>query len=73
MSCSVLPSWPPVAGLFGFRCPATVAGLVVAVVVGVAIERVFRGGAPSHVGEKVLEAFKPSLPNTDASSSIVGI
>jgi hypothetical protein len=65
---------PFVARLLSQRCPSTVAGLVIAVVVD-AIDRMLAGWSRAHVRQKVLKAVaaRPALANTDSAPSVFWI
>lgn len=49
--------------------PSAVVGCVRAVAID-AVNRVFRGWAPAHVGQEVLERLAPAVTNRDASSAV---
>lgn len=65
---SSAPRWTSVAGLFGFRCPAAVDRVVVAVVID-SIKGVFRRWAWPHVTQKRLERVSPLVAHLDPTST----
>lgn len=59
-----------VAALFSLRCPPAVAGLVVAVFVGVSIYAVSAGWPGAHISNEVLERLEPSLADSNPSPAV---
>lgn len=72
--CVLSTARSTIVRLFLHRCPAAVAGLVVAVVVLALDSQTWR--SRSHVGEKVLESavrVRPALTDADASTAVLWI
>lgn len=59
-----------VAHLLSVRCPSAVARLVVSVVI-LAVNRVFRRGAWTHVFQKRIKRSSPSWANRNSSSAVI--
>lgn len=58
---------PTIVGLL-FRCsPADIAGFVIAVIVGVAVQGVFYGRAFPHIRQELLEAVDPLLADGNST------
>lgn len=62
-----------VRSLFHRRRPATVARLVIAALVGVAVDAVELGRRFAHVFQECLERIKPAFADRDAASAVSGV
>lgn len=66
------PARSLVGNLLALRRPPAVAGLVVAVVVGVAIDGMRWRGLAAHVGQERFETLSPALADLDPASAVPG-